>query len=192
LLVLTALHFCVGAILWTLHRDQPDRPARADEALPSRRDVFRRAPFLWNLAVLVLAGTTSAAMLDYLFKSGAVEQFGGRSPALLRYFALFYTGAQILTFLVQTMVSRLALEKLGLSRTVGALPFAVGAGSAIALVVPMFSAIASVRAIELILRGSLFRAGYEIFYTPIAPRDKRAVKVLIDVGCDRMGDRSCD
>jgi hypothetical protein len=101
---------------------------------------------------------------------------------------LFYTGAQILTFLVQTMISRIALEKLGLSRTVGALPFAVGAGSAIALFVPVFSAVASVRAIELILRGSLFRAGYEIFYTPIAPRDKRAVKVLIDVGCDRLGD----
>jgi len=188
LLLLGALHLATGAILWTLHREQPDRATRGDEALPSRRDVFRRAPFLWNLALLVLVGTTSAAMLDYLFKSGAVAEFGGRSPALLRYFALFYTGAQILTFLVQTLVSRVALEKLGLSRTVGSLPFAVGAGSAVALVVPAFSAIASVRAIELILRGSLFRAGYEIFYTPIAPRDKRAVKVLVDVGCDRLGD----
>ena len=188
LLLLAALHLAAGAILWLLHKEGglEDRP-HAD-VLPSKGDVFRRAPFLWSLATLVLVGTTSAALLDYLFKSGAVEQFGGRSPALLRYFALFYTGAQVLTFLVQTMVSRFALERLGLSRTVGSLPFAVGAGSAVALVLPIFSAIASVRAIELILRGSLFRAGYEIFYTPIAARDKRSVKVLIDVGADRLGD----
>ena len=186
LILLAILHGAAGAILWLLPNER--RAAGPAEALPSKRDVFRRAPFLWSLATLVLVGTTSAALLDYLFKSGAVEQFGGRSPALLRYFALFYTGAQVLTFVVQTALSRVALEKLGLSRTVGSLPFAVGAGSAMALVVPMFSAIASVRAIELILRGSLFRAGYEIFYTPIAARDKRSVKVLIDVGCDRLGD----
>ena len=187
LLLLAAFHLAAGAILWRLHREGGGERHQA-EASPSRRDVFRRAPFLWSLATMVLLGTTSAAMLDYLFKSGAVLEFGGKSPSLLRYFALFYTGAQVLTFLVQTVVSRWSLEKLGLSRTVGSLPFAVGAGSAIALIVPMFPAIASVRALELILRGSLFRAGYEIFYTPIAARDKRAVKVLIDVGFDRMGD----
>jgi len=188
LLLLAACHLAVAVALILL-RDEGEQGARQPaEALPSKREVFARAPFLWSLAVLVLVGTTSAAMLDYLFKSGAVQQFGGRSPALLQYFALFYTGAQVLTFLVQVGLSRLSLEKLGLARTVGSLPFAVGAGSVVALFLPMFSAIAMVRAIELILRGSLFRAGYEIFYTPIAPRDKRSVKVLIDVGCDRLGD----
>lgn len=187
LLLLAGFHLAAGAILWRLRSGGGHEHAAQDVA-PSRRDVFRRAPFLWSLATMVLLGTTSAAMLDYLFKSGAVAEFGGKSPALLRYFALFYTGAQVLTFLVQTVVSRWSLEKLGLSRTVGSLPFAVGAGSAVALVTPMFSAIATVRAVELIMRGSLFRAGYEIFYTPIAARDKRAVKVLIDVGCDRLGD----
>jgi AAA family ATP:ADP antiporter len=135
-----------------------------------------------------LIGTTSAAMLDFLFKSNAALEFGSKSPALLRFFALFYTGAQVLTFIVQTILSRFALEKLGLSRTVGSLPFAVGAGSIMALVVPVFATIASARGLELILRGSLFRAGYELFYTAVPPRDKRAVKVLIDVGCDRTGD----
>ncbi|MBY0505564.1 MAG: hypothetical protein K2X03_16745 [Bryobacteraceae bacterium] len=187
LLLLAACHLAVGVAL-SLLRGEAEGSHKPAEALPSPRDVFGRAPFLWSLAVLVLVGTTSAAMLDYLFKSGAVQQFGGRSPALLRYFALFYTAAQVLTFLVQVGLSRLSLEKLGLARTVGSLPFAVGAGSVLALFLPVFSAIASVRALELILRGSLFRAGYEIFYTPIAARDKRSVKVLIDVGCDRLGD----
>jgi AAA family ATP:ADP antiporter len=39
-----------------------------------------------------------------------------------------------------------------------------------------------------VFRGSLFRAGYEVFYTPIPRREKRAAKSLIDVGFDRLGD----
>jgi len=190
LLMLSAFHIVCAAILWTLRRlpDMSGQHRFDKRPPPSRSEVFRRAPYLVSLAVLVLIGTTSAAMLDFLFKSNAALEFGSKSPALLRFFALFYTGAQVLTFIVQTILSGFALERLGLSRTVGSLPFAVGAGSIMALVVPVFGTLASARALELILRGSLFRAGYELFYTAVPARDKRAVKVLIDVGCDRTGD----
>jgi hypothetical protein len=39
-----------------------------------------------------------------------------------------------------------------------------------------------------VFRGSLFRASYEIFYTPIPRREKRAAKSLVDVAFDRLGD----
>jgi hypothetical protein len=39
-----------------------------------------------------------------------------------------------------------------------------------------------------VLRNSLFRAGYELFYTPVQPAEKRAAKSIIDVGFDRLGD----
>lgn len=190
LLLLAALHLLCAVIIWRLGDSIDPHPSSTspDQPPPSRREVFARAPFLISLAVLVFLGTTSAQMIDYLFKSGAAQSFGGKSPALLRYFALFYTGAQILTFLVQTFANRWSLEKLGLSRTITSLPFTIGAGSAIALLVPTFAVTTALRALELIMRGSLFRAGYELFYTPIPPREKRSVKVLIDVGCDRLGD----
>ena len=41
---------------------------------------------------------------------------------------------------------------------------------------------------ESVFRGSLFRAGYELFYTPIPAAEKRAAKSIIDVGFDRLGD----
>ena len=44
------------------------------------------------------------------------------------------------------------------------------------------------RAGEAVFRGSLFRAGYELCYTPIPPAERRAAKSLIDVGFDRLGD----
>ena len=37
-------------------------------------------------------------------------------------------------------------------------------------------------------RSSLFKTGYEIFFTPIQSQDKRAAKSIIDVGFDRLGD----
>ncbi len=37
-------------------------------------------------------------------------------------------------------------------------------------------------------RGSLFRASYEIFYTPMEAEERRAAKSIIDVGFDRLGD----
>ena len=33
-----------------------------------------------------------------------------------------------------------------------------------------------------------YRSAYELFYTAVAPADKRAIKSLIDVGADRAGD----
>ena len=44
------------------------------------------------------------------------------------------------------------------------------------------------RAGESVLRGSLFKTGYEIFFTPIEAQDKRAAKSIIDVGFDRLGE----
>lgn len=184
LVLLAGLHLLAG--LFVMGLAGPAAMPR-ETARGSARAAFRKAPFLLSLAVLVLLGTTSAALLDYLFKSGATAEYG-KGPGLVRFFALFYTGAQFLTFLVQTVVARFSLERLGLSRTVMSLPLAVGGGAAGALLVPVFPMVASVRALELILRGSLFRSGYELFYTPIPAQDKRAVKTLIDVGSDRMGD----
>jgi ATP:ADP antiporter, AAA family len=48
--------------------------------------------------------------------------------------------------------------------------------------------IVAARAGESVFRGSLFRASYEIFYTPMEAEERRAAKSIIDVGFDRLGD----
>lgn len=188
LVLLAALHLLAAALAFTLGRaETTGRPAPPAPGWQAARQAFQQAPFLVSLALLVLLGTTSAALIDYLFKSGATASFG-RGPQLTRYFAIFYTGAQVLTFLVQTFVTPLALEKLGLGRTVMTLALSLCGGSVAALFVPAYSLVSGVRVLELVLRGSLFRSGYELFFTPIPAANKRAVKTVIDVGCDRLGD----
>ena len=81
------------------------------------------------------------------------------------------------------------LERFGLALTaehavVGAARSAASAASS----APGFGSLVVARGGESVFRSSLFRAGYELFYTPIPADEKRAAKSLIDVGFDRLGD----
>jgi len=164
--------------------------APADLAAASPRSglhVLAQAPYLRNLAALVLLGTIGAALADYIFKAQAVETVG-RGDSLLRFFALYYAGISLLSFLVQTTASALALERLGLALTASTPSIALAGGGLIGLLFPGLAGALIARTGESVFRGSLFRVGYEIFYTPIAAQDKRAAKSIIDVGFDRLGD----
>lgn len=185
LALLAALHLACSAIAWQI-RPQKGRPSRPPETV-SAREAFAGTPLLWQLAALVFLGTCAAALLDYLFKLGATIEIG-KGAALVRFFALYYTGAQVLTFLLQSFAARPIAVHFGLGASVASLPVLVGTGSMAALLIPVYPLVAVLRAIEAILRGSLFRSSYEFLYAPVPPQHKRSVKTLIDVGCDRMGD----
>ena len=40
---------------------------------------------------------------------------------------------------------------------------------------------------DVTVRNSMFRAGYELLYTPLAEATKRSAKSFIDVACDCVG-----
>ena len=149
--------------------------------------VLAGAPYLQNLAALVLLGTVAAALADYVFKAQAVQVFG-RGDALLQFFALYYAGVSLLAFVVQSVSAPLVLERLGLAVTTATPSLALVLGGLGALVFPGLGGAIAARAGESTLRSSLFKTGYEIFFTPIASHDKRAAKSIIDVGFDRLGD----
>jgi len=162
-------------------------PEMAPEPVQSGLRALREVPYLANLAVLVLLGTIGAALLDYVFKAQAVSEFG-RGDGLLRFFAAFYAVTSVVSFVVQTSASRFALERFGLAVAVGTPSLALLGGSIGALLGGGLPSITVARGGEAVFRGSLFRSGYELFYTPIAPTEKRAAKSIIDVGFDRLGD----
>ena len=187
LLLLAASHLlCAGVLLSLRSSASGSHRAESREHIPPL-ELFRRAPYLGVIAVLVLAGTTEAAILDYLFKAGAGATFAKGAP-LLRFFAVFYTVTQVLTLFAQIFLVPKALQRFGIGHTILALPVGVGAGALGALFAPIFPVFALFRSMESGLRGSMFRAGYELLYTPVPEAEKRAAKPLLDVGCDRAGD----
>jgi hypothetical protein len=162
-------------------------PEMAPEPVQSGLRALREVPYLANLAALVLLGTIGAALLDYVFKAQAVSEFG-RGDGLLRFFAAFYAVTSVVSFVVQTSASRFALERFGLAVAVGTPSLALLGGSIGALLGGGLPSTIVARGGEAVFRSSLFRSGYELFYTPIAPAEKRAAKSIIDVGFDRLGD----
>jgi hypothetical protein len=187
LLLLAAFHlFCSVLLTFAGHAVPRQARRRPDKAI-SPVKLFRRAPYLGMIAVVVLAGTSSAAILDYLFKAGASASIE-KGAKLLQFFAVFYTSTQILTFLAQTFLVRRTLERHGIGRAISSLPFGVGAGTLGALLVPVFPVFTIIRSLEYVLRGSFYRSGYELLYTPVPAAEKRSAKTLIDVAFDRAGD----
>jgi hypothetical protein len=144
-------------------------------------------PYLRHLAALVFLGTMAAALVDYAFKAQAVASFG-RGDTLLRFFAAYYAVTTLVTFVLQVVVSRRVLAQFGLAAATASPSAALLAGSAGALLLPGLVSTALARGAESVFRGSLFRSGYEVFYTPIPSEEKRAAKSIIDVGCDRLGE----
>ena len=194
LLVLAGLQIVTA---WTVRRlalasEVTPRPLerRSDLSVSRSRSglvTIAEQPHLRNLAALVLLGTTSAALLEYLFKVKAVEAFGP-GDHLLRFFAAYYAVTSLLTFLLQTASTTPALQRFGLGLTTSTPSIAILAGSLGGLIVPGFGALVVARATEAVFRSSWFRTGYELFYTPVSPAEKRGSKPLIDVAVDRLGD----
>jgi hypothetical protein len=149
--------------------------------------VLSRVSYLRNLAMLVLLGTVGATLADYVFKVRAVEMFGS-GDSLLRFFAIYYAATSLLAFVIQTTMSTLALEKFGLALTTSTPALALTAGGVGAMVFPGLEGALVARGGESVFRASLFRTGYELFFTPVPPAEKRAAKSVIDVGFDRLGD----
>ncbi len=150
------------------------------------RQLFRTSPQAREIAALVVLGTASAAILDYLLKSRVAQEYAGGD--LLQFFAIFYTVIQVGTFAFQALLSRPIQQRLGVGRSVTTLPLGVGVGTVAALFFPVVPVFAFVRLLEYVLRGSVFRSGYELLFSAMSPAEKRRVKTFLDVACDRAGD----
>jgi AAA family ATP:ADP antiporter len=190
LIFLGGLQFLAAWLVWLLaDRATPaaESSAVTSREIPSGLKVIATAPHLRHLMTLVVLGTTSAALLEYLFKSRAVETFGP-GDGLLRFFALYYAVISLMTFVLQVFGSSAVLRRSGLALTTSSPSIALLAGSLGGLLAPGFGSLVVARAGESIFRGSWFRAGYEQFFTPMGSAEKRAAKPFIDVILDRLGD----
>ncbi len=186
---LAALHALGAAAIFLLRAvSKKGMPARRPvEPAANARQAFSRAPYLFSLAALVLVGTSSAAAVDWVFKAQAAAHHADRQ-GLLQFFGLYHSAVQLLSLIVQTFATRFFLQKFGVGKTVASLPATLSAASLAAVFFPALPVITVLRGSESVLRSSLFRSGYELFYTPIPVSDKRPAKSIIDVGVDRLGD----
>jgi hypothetical protein len=185
-----ALQFVAFLLIRKLSLTMPAKPTGAPAVAPDLAAglrILRRNRYLFTLAALVFLVTMSANLLDYVFKAGVTEHFG-RGESLVTFFALFYAFSGLVTFLMQTFVAQVFFERLGLTQSLFALPVSYFLGVLSHAIVPGLGGLIGLRSFETVTRGSIYRSGYEICYTPVTNQDKRATKTIIDVGADRLGE----
>ena len=162
-------------------------PFLGDEPQPGAARILRASPYLLGLGLLVTLTSAAEGVLDYVFKAQAAAATAS-GEELLRLFAVFYTVTALLGISIQVTTLRKMLSRLGIARSAALLPAGVSLGAVGAFVLPGLIPVLLARGAEVVLRSSIFRAAYELLFTPVAPREKRATKLLIDVGAARLGD----
>ncbi len=170
-----------------LFRFAPSHSTEKGYEVPSIPEMISGAPYLIGLAVFVLLVSMSAAGLDFLFRAKAVATFG-QGAGLTRFFAMFNTATSVMTFAAQATLSRLWMKRFGPGGTVSVLPVAVTGASVVSFFAPGAIAVSISRGLEQLLRGSFYRSGYELFYTPMPAAERRSAKAVIDIGADRLGE----
>jgi ATP/ADP translocase len=146
--------------------------------------VVARSRLLRTMANLTLLLAISAAALDYAFKAQIASSARGPLGAL----GIYYTVTNVVTALVQLFATDRAIARIGVGRSAAILPGALAAATLSAVAAPVMLVIAIARGTEMVARSSVYRAATELLMSPLAPRDKRSAKVMLDVGADRVGD----
>jgi AAA family ATP:ADP antiporter len=187
--ILAIFHFvCAASVMGLRSAASPTRSTIGTE--PPRRSnvrVLAESSYLRGLIALVLLVTLSEGLIDLVLKGRAALTLG-QGGALLQFFAAFYTGVALLTVVAQVTMGRIALERLGPARAAAILPVATAAAAAGASVAPVLGSAVVARGLESVLANSVYRSGYEVLFTPVPAREKRAVKAIADVGASRLGD----
>ena len=142
--------------------------------------------YLRTLALLVAGTAAASAFGDFALKQAAVARFSSMET-LVRFFAVFYTAASLVSFLIQALLSRRVLDTIGVGPTLSLPPLLGVALGGISLFSPSLVTIGALRGGDLALGPSLFRSAYEPLFTPIAAASKRRSKALIDVVFDKGG-----
>ncbi|MGD8992041.1 MAG: hypothetical protein PVI00_11365, partial [Desulfobacterales bacterium] len=182
--MLAILHAITGFALFAVTRGQT---VDSDQQAPPQGllTALKRNSLLQRMALLMLMLAITISLLDYLFK--ATLQVTLSKEELVTFFAYFYIAIDIGSFLLQTFVGQRALQWFGFGGTIVVLPLSIIFGGLITFVFRSLMTVTMLRGAANLITNSFFGPGYELFFTPISPADKRASKILIDVGANRSG-----
>lgn len=145
------------------------------------------SPLLVQMALLVVLVHATEQLVDYVFKATADAAFPDEA-SLVRFFAIFYTAANALAFVLQSVLGPRALRTLGVGGTLALLPAAVALASSGAALFQRIATVSLARAANNVMGTSFFKAGIELLWTPVAAETKRPAKIYVDVGASGLGD----
>ena len=104
---------------------------------------------------MIALAAALAAFMDYLLKAEVVAWLGKGEP-LVRFFGLFYAASALAAFLVQALLGRVILARIGLGGSVASHPLLVGAAGVLGFLAPAPWRAILPRGLDVTLRGQSF------------------------------------
>ncbi len=183
------LHVVVAIVVWqlgsALRRAPP--PVETDSEPSGVLGDLAGLPLVLKMALLLGAVEGTEKLVDYAFKATAVETWDTEAE-LLRFFALFYTATSVLAFALQTSVGPRLLRWLGVGGGLAVMPAAVAIASGGAALFQQIWTVSIARGANSVMASSLFKASFELLWTPIPNATRRRSKVIVDVGASGLGE----
>jgi AAA family ATP:ADP antiporter len=172
-----------SAFLWQMPDDT------AAEQPPVRRAPsiawLLRDSYLSRVLALVLAGTLTLTVVDFVFKSTVAEHIP--AEGLGPFFARFYLGLNSVALLVQLIGAGWLLRAFGAHRSSALLPSLIFGGALGLTVGPILPFAVALKAVDGSLRHTLYRSAVEVLYLPLDSQRRERAKGIVEVFGHRVG-----
>jgi ATP:ADP antiporter, AAA family len=189
LLPISATFLGIAAVLSLFIPRRPDAPAQQKIG----GNVFAgigltlKSPTLRRIALIIICYTTVSTIL-YFEQADIVKQAIHDSGERTRYFALLDLVNNITTVLLQLLVTRQILTRLGLRTALTAAPALIGTGLVVLALYPRLAMIAVLQVIHRAGEHAFSRPGREVLYTIVSPEERYKAKNFVDTFVYRGND----
>jgi ATP/ADP translocase/HEAT repeat protein len=192
LLVLAAL-IGVSALIVVVaagwrRRQGPSRPRQAAMPFKAAVAAIGGSTYLRLLAALVMLVAIATQWTNFQLSVVADERFGSDADAITQFFGTFNFIVGATSFTLQVLLTGALLKRVGVTGAILILPIALGFGSFVTFLFPVFLAVLWANAADQGLRFSVDKAAYELLYLPIAPAQRQSVKNTLDILGNRIAD----
>ncbi len=145
--------------------------------------LIRNSKHLTYLALIMGIGVVVAKLVEFQYSAIASSQI--RDPdQLTAFFGFWFSTSNIVSLGIQLIVTRKAVEFLGVGRSLFVLPGALFAGAATVFYTPVLWSGTMLKLFDISLKQSINKAATELLIMPIPMAIKNQVKTFIDIFVD--------
>jgi ATP/ADP translocase len=171
------------AFLWKVSSDATPDQVPSESA--GSASWLLRDSYLLRVLMLVLIGTITLTVVDFVFKSTVADRIP--AEALGPFFARFYLGLNTVALLVQAVGAGWLLRAFGAHRSSAFLPLLIFGGALGLALGPVLLFAVALKAVDGGLRHTLYRSAVEMLFLPLDSRRRERAKGIIEVFGHRVG-----
>jgi AAA family ATP:ADP antiporter len=165
------------------------RAAEAKKESFSSRDIFvaiRRHRHLQVITAIITLTFIVDVMVEFQWLARADRTYSG-GPELAAFMSTYYLIQNIVTFVLQFVMTGVIVRTLGVGGTLRLMPSAITVASLGSFFLPGLMSASAARLTEAASRYTFNRTGMELLYLPLPTDLRNRTKAFVDIFVDRMG-----